>query len=68
VIHSLYNGYWFWGRPSLEDLRRDLRDATREVRADWDINTPSQRAAWDATDRSGFFHDVDLDPSLRMAV
>ncbi len=29
VIHSVYNGYWFWGRPSNEDLRRDLRQATR---------------------------------------
>ena len=47
VIHSIYNGYWFWGRPSNEDLRRDLRDVTREVRADWDINTPAQRAAWE---------------------
>src|SRR3954452_24429552 len=28
VIHSVYNGYWFWGRPSVEDLRRDLRGAT----------------------------------------
>ena len=65
VIHSIYNGYWFWGRPSIEDLRRDLRDVTREIRPDWDINTPAQRAAWDANDRSGFFHDVDLDPSLR---
>jgi peroxiredoxin len=51
VIHSIYNGYWFWGRPSIEDLRRDLRDATREIRPDWDINTPEQRAAWDAGDR-----------------
>ena len=25
VVHSIYNGYWFWGRPSVEDLRRDLR-------------------------------------------
>ena len=24
VIHSVYNGYWFWGRPSFEDLRRDF--------------------------------------------
>ena len=24
VIFSVYNGYWFWGRPSFEDLRRDL--------------------------------------------
>ena len=20
VIHSIYNGYWFWGRPSAVDL------------------------------------------------
>ena len=20
VIHSIYNGYWFWGRPSFYDL------------------------------------------------
>ena len=26
VIHSVYNGYWFWGRPSVEDLRQDLRN------------------------------------------
>ena len=26
VIFSVYNGYWFWGRPSFEDLRRDLRE------------------------------------------
>src|SRR3954463_11011715 len=27
VIHSIYNGYWFWGRPSVEELWRDLREA-----------------------------------------
>ncbi len=27
VIHSIYNGYWFWGRPSVVDLWHDLRDA-----------------------------------------
>jgi peroxiredoxin len=25
VIQSVYNGYWFWGRPSFQDLHRDLR-------------------------------------------
>ncbi len=25
VIHSIYNGYWFWGRPSVYDLWHDLR-------------------------------------------
>ena len=28
VIHSVYNGYWFWGRPSFYDLWHDLRAAT----------------------------------------
>ena len=26
VVHSIYNGYWFWGRPSVDDLWHDLRD------------------------------------------
>ena len=25
VVHSIYNGYWFWGRPSVDDLWHDLR-------------------------------------------
>jgi hypothetical protein len=67
VIHRIYNGYWFWGRPSLDDLWRDLREATREIRPDWDLGAPGLREAWEAGDRSGFFHDVDLEPSLRTA-
>ncbi len=35
VIHSIYNGYWFWGRPSFVDLWHDLRAVTREIRPDW---------------------------------
>jgi peroxiredoxin len=67
VIHSVYNGYWYWGRPSIEDLRRDLREVTREIRPDWDITRPGMREAWEAGDRSSFFHDEDLDPGLRVA-
>jgi peroxiredoxin len=52
VIHSLYNGYWFWGRPSTEELRRDLREVTREIRPDWDLSTPGLREAWESGDRS----------------
>jgi peroxiredoxin len=39
TIHSVYNGYWFWGRPTLEDLRQDLRAVTRAIRADWEVRT-----------------------------
>jgi peroxiredoxin len=38
IVHSAYNGYWYWGRPGLDELRRDLRDVTRESRFDWDIS------------------------------
>jgi len=48
VIHSIYNGYWFWGRPSVEELWRDLRAASSEIRPDWDLAKPGLRAEWDA--------------------
>jgi hypothetical protein len=54
VVHSIYNGYWFWGRPSVDDLWRDLRAATSEIRPDWDLSKPGLRAAWDASDFSRF--------------
>jgi hypothetical protein len=54
VVHSIYNGYWFWGRPSIVDLWRDLRDVTREIRPDWDLSTPGLREAWGAGDFSAF--------------
>jgi peroxiredoxin len=67
VIHSVYNGYWFWGRPSFENLRHDLREVTREIRPDWDLGAPGLREAWEAGDHSAFYADADLDPSLRAA-
>jgi len=54
VIHSIYNGYWFWGRPSVEDLRRDLRAASAEIRPDWDLAWPGLRERWDAGDLAPF--------------
>jgi len=54
VIHSVYNGYWSWGRPSIADLRHDLRAATSESRPDWDLSAPGLREKWDAGDRSPF--------------
>jgi peroxiredoxin len=54
VIHSIYNGYWFWGRPSVAELRHDLRAVTREIRPDWDLSAPGLREAWDAGDRAPF--------------
>jgi hypothetical protein len=54
-VHGIYNGYWYWGRPSLEELRRDLREVTRRIRPDWDLSDPQLRAAWKAGDKSRFW-------------
>ena len=54
VIHRIYNGYWFWGRPTVSDLWHDLRDASAEIRPDWDLSVPGLREAWDAGERSSF--------------
>ncbi len=35
TVHQAYDGYWFWGRPTLEELRGDMRAITRTIRADW---------------------------------
>jgi peroxiredoxin len=54
VVHSIYNGYWFWGRPSIYDLWRDLREASAESRPDWDLAKPGLREAWERGDFSSF--------------
>ena len=54
VVHRVYNGYWFWGRPSFYNLWDDLRAASSEIRPDWDLSTPGLREAWDAGDYSKF--------------
>jgi hypothetical protein len=46
AIHKIYNGYWFFGRPTMEELRQDLRSVSRKCRPDWDITTPDLKAAW----------------------
>ena len=37
TIHRGYNGYWYWGRPTMEEVRRDMREITRGIRADWEV-------------------------------
>ena len=36
-IHSAYNGYWFWGRPTNAELAADLRAITMAIRPDWEL-------------------------------
>ena len=47
VIEKVYVGYWFWGRPSNEQLWADLGDVLKRTKADFDPTTPEARAAWE---------------------
>jgi peroxiredoxin len=55
VVHKVYVGYWFFGRPTIEELRTDLRAVLIKCRPDWDITRPEMRAAWEAGDKKRFY-------------
>jgi peroxiredoxin len=62
VVHRIYNGYWFWGRPSVYELWQDLRAVSAECRPDWDLSKPGLREAWEAGDLSPF-HGYEQKPA-----
>lgn len=53
-VYKIYNGYWFFGRPTVEELRLDLRAVLQRCRPDWDIGSAEQRAAWAAGEKAEF--------------
>lgn len=55
VVHKIYNGYWYFGRPSMEELRQDLRAVTKKCRPDWDITSPDLRTAWEQSRKDAFY-------------
>ena len=36
TVHNIYCGYWYVGRPTVEELRQDLRAMMRKCRPDFD--------------------------------
>jgi peroxiredoxin len=55
VIYKIYCGYWFFGRPTNEELRQDLRAVLKKCRPDWDITTPDLKAAWAGGEKHRFY-------------
>ena len=39
TIHKIYNGWWYVGRPTVEELRMDYR-ALLSCRPDWEYKAP----------------------------
>ena len=55
IVHKVYNGYWFWGRPTMEELRQDLRAVTKQCRTDWDLTAPGLKEAWELGRKELFY-------------
>jgi peroxiredoxin len=55
VVFKIYNGYWFFARPTNEELRHDLRAVLKKCRPDWDITTPEMKAAWARGEQNRFY-------------
>jgi peroxiredoxin len=45
TIHAIYDGWWFVGRPTLEELQQDMRALMRAHRPDYHYNGPSLASA-----------------------
>ena len=41
TIHAIYDGWWFVGRPTMEELRQDLRALMQACRPDYHYKGPS---------------------------
>jgi len=54
-IYKIYNGYWYWGRPSTAELHQDLREISMKYRADFKIDTPDMRKKWESGERDNFY-------------
>jgi peroxiredoxin len=55
VVYKIYNGYWFFGRPTIEELRRDLRAVLKNCRPDWDITDTELKGAWARGEKDRFY-------------
>ena len=55
IVFKFYNGYWHFARPTVEELRHDLRDVLRRCRPDWDLSEPELRAAWARGEKNRFY-------------
>lgn len=54
-IYKIYNGFWYWGRPTTAELHVDLREVSRRCRFDYDLGKPEVKAAWERGEKDKFF-------------
>ena len=62
-IFSIYNGYWYWGRPSLHELHLDLREVLKEIRPDFDLTPRACARRGSAASASSSWSSIE--PAIR---
>jgi peroxiredoxin len=55
MVYKIYLGYWYFGRPTIEELRQDLRAVSRKCRPDRDITSREMKAAWERGEKDRFY-------------
>lgn len=55
IVHEVYNGYWYWGRPTADELRQNFRAISMKCRPDWDLAARGLREEWESGDRCHFY-------------
>ncbi|HEX8855387.1 MAG TPA: hypothetical protein VF752_07275 [Thermoleophilaceae bacterium] len=55
VVYKIYNGFWSFGRPTVEELRHDLRAVLMKHHWDSDRSEAQVRAAWERGERDRFY-------------
>jgi peroxiredoxin len=61
-IFKIYNGYWYWGRPTMSELHVDLRGVFQKTRPDFDLASPGLKEAWERGERDQFLVDTLEEP------
>ncbi len=63
-IFRIYNGYWYWGRPTVGELHQDLRGVLQKTRVDFDLHAPGLSEAWERGEREQFLVE-SIEPAIR---
>ncbi len=63
-IFRIYNGYWYWGRPTIGELHQDLRGVLQKTRVDFDLHASGLPEAWERGERDQFLVE-SVGPAIR---
>ncbi len=64
-IFNMWIGYWFWARPTIDELHLDLRAVMKKIRPDYDPTAEGLREAWESKEREAFLVEPSAGAPIR---